>query len=130
VVPPPVVPPPPDQMADFTYAAPPATVGETYNWTIQLIDSVTGLAPDLTGYAGDLQVRQQASSGIILEASTVNQLMTLNAGGVKGAVTFTFPPNLITQPGQFQYELKLVDATQNVSKPIGGQLTVNDTITP
>jgi len=122
-------------MADFTYAAPPATVGATYAWSINLVDLVTGLPPNLTGYSGDLQIRQQAGSAIIDEASTANGGLTLNtpnianASGV-GACNVFFASSQLTTPGQFQYELKLVDPTNNVSKPIGGQFTINATTTP
>lgn len=118
-------------MADVLSAGWPATVGETYNWLIKINPSDP---PNLTGYTGNLQVRSAPGAAIILEATTSNTniltqgVMTL--GGVLGTVLVTFPPTLITTPGNFQYELKLVDPTGVVSKPQGGSFPINQTITP
>lgn len=120
-------------MADLTYAAPTATVGEQYVWTINPIDMVTNLpvadingVPNLSGYQADLQVRSGPGAAILLEASTGNgQIVLTNT-----AITISFPGPSITTQGQYQYELKLTDTSGLVSKPIGGVFVISPSVTP
>jgi len=118
-------------MADLSSPAWPATVNETYNWQIQINPTNP---PNLTGYTGDMQVRSTAGSTIILEATTSNTnpasqgVMTL--GGTLGTVNVTIPAVLITTPGNYLYELKLVDPSGVISKPLGGQFVIQSSVTP
>lgn len=108
---------------------PPATVGADYSATIQLQQG--GANIDLTSIvAAQFYVKAAFGGSPVLQASLANSQLTL--GGVTGLVTVVFPNGQLQSvaAGQYIWELELTDNSVPpiISKPVGGQFIVNDTL--
>lgn len=103
--------------------------GATYNLVL------TWRNPDqtpinLTGYTARMQVRKsKTAADTLLSLTTENGRITL--GGSLGTIMFDVPADVTAtlQPGQWVYDLELVNASGQVTRLIEGPCTVDGEVT-
>lgn len=104
--------------------------GAILHRSIALKSSAKNVVP-LTGYTGRMDIREKiASASTILELTTENSGISINAAG--GSITILITPAQTTAmtPGNYVYDLELEEtSTGIVTRILQGNLTVRAEVT-
>jgi hypothetical protein len=110
-----------------------ATFSTVFIWTAgpNVPNPPVGASPlpvDLTGYTGQLQIRQYAPGGTLLYDASSN----LTLGGTSGTITLIIPASVTTGFTWVQgvYDLILTDSSGVVTRLLMGTVNVTPGVTP
>lgn len=102
-----------------------ASFDRTFTW--QVGDPAT--AVNLTGYTGRMQVRAStAAPTTIIELTTSNGRMSLGGSAGTVAITVTAADTAALAPGQYVYDLELVNGS-TVTRLLEGRATISGEVT-
>lgn len=96
--------------------------GDTFSVTLNFKDA-SNVAIDLTGFTGLCQFKNSANT-----ATVATPTVTVNSGGVTGAVLIQLLDTTILTEGTYLYDVQLTDPSGKKRTYIGGQITVTGDI--
>lgn len=103
--------------------------GETFSRLLTVTDSAGG-ATNLTGYSARMQVRAtHASSAVLLELSTTNSRISINAALGKLALEVTDEVTSTLSPVKAVYDLVITDATGKATRLLEGKFVITAGVT-
>lgn len=103
------------------------TIPQGSHW--RLVVTVSGGPQDLSGYTGEMQIRQVKADPVVL-ASVAPERFTVNAGPRQVILELTDEDTLAyTWGGSAVYDLYVVGPTGDRWRVIEGRVTINKTVT-
>ena len=91
---------------------------------------IGGVPVNLSGYTADMQVRYATDTAIIVELSTANGRITIDAAYGRVNLTLTASQTAALAAGTYQYDLNLTNTSDStVYKILQGVFIVNPSVT-
>jgi hypothetical protein len=104
------------------------TVEQGTTWQKTLRQLIDGEAVDLTDYSARMQVRTLTGGALVLDLADGDGI---TLGGATGEITIDLAEEVTAAlaPGDYRYDLELVDADENVERFAEGFFTVTAEVT-
>jgi hypothetical protein len=106
------------------------TVYKGTTFELKPVWKIGGTPVDLSGYTADMQVRYATDTSIIVELSTANGRITIDAAYGRVNLKLTASETAALAAGTYQYDLNLTNTVDaSVYKILQGAFIVNASVT-
>jgi len=105
------------------------TVYKGTTFTLSPVWKIGGYVVNLTGYSAKMQVRAATDASVLVELSTANGKIVIDAGLGKLTLTLTAAQTAALTSGKYFYDLNLTAPDATVTKILEGVFLVNDSVT-
>lgn len=105
------------------------TVYKGTTFTLSPVWKIGGYAVNLTGYSAKMQVRAATDASVLVELSTANGRIVIDAALGKLTLTLTATETAALTSGKYFYDLNLTASDATVTKILEGVFLINESVT-